>query len=79
MQFRFVRLDVDLYQPTLDSFEFLHPRMVPGGTVSCDDYAFTICPGTRRSFDEFISGRSEYSVVKIPTPPRPGIRREPIA
>lgn len=29
--FSFVHIDVDLYQPTLDSFAFFYPRLVTGG------------------------------------------------
>jgi len=49
-QYRFVHVDVDLYQPTLDSFEYFWPRLVPGAVVVCDDYNW---PGGRRAVEEF--------------------------
>ncbi|HKY90705.1 MAG TPA: TylF/MycF/NovP-related O-methyltransferase [Nevskiaceae bacterium] len=48
--FRFVHVDVDLYEPTLASFEFFYPRLVPGGIIATDDYNW---PGGRRAVDEF--------------------------
>jgi hypothetical protein len=49
-RYRFVHVDVDLYQPTKDSFEYFWPRLVPGGVVVCDDYNW---PGARRAVEEF--------------------------
>jgi len=49
-RYRFVHVDVDLYQPTLDSFEYFWPRLVPGAVVVCDDYNW---PGGRRAVEEF--------------------------
>jgi O-methyltransferase len=37
-QYRFVHVDVDLYQPTKASLEFFWPRLVSGGIMVCDDY-----------------------------------------
>jgi len=41
----FVHLDVDLYQPTLDSLAYFYPRMVTGGIIINDDYSNTLFPG----------------------------------
>jgi len=49
-RYRFVHVDVDLYEPTRASFEYFWPRMVPGGVVVCDDYNW---PGARRAVVEF--------------------------
>jgi len=64
--FCFVHIDVDLYQPTLDSLRFFFPRMAPGGVVVLDDYGFTTCPGAHRAVREFMAGRPEH-VVHLPT------------
>ncbi len=66
LQFGFVHIDVDLYQPTLDSLEFFYPRAVPGAIILMDDYGFRSCPGARQAADEFFSSRPE-SIVKLPT------------
>jgi hypothetical protein len=49
-RYRFVHVDVDLYQPTRDSFEYFWPRLVPGGIIVCDDYNW---PGAKRAVEEF--------------------------
>jgi O-methyltransferase len=49
-KYRFVHVDVDLYQPTRDSFEYFWPRLVPGAVMVCDDYNWT---GARRAVEEF--------------------------
>jgi len=51
-RYRFVHVDVDLFQPTMDSFEYFWPRLVPGGIVVCDDYKW---PGAKRAVEVFCS------------------------
>lgn len=57
--FRFVHVDVDLYEPTRESLEFFYPRVVDGGVILFDDYGFDSCPGARRAIDEFFESRSD--------------------
>ena len=61
-QFCFVHIDVDLYEPTLESLRFFYPRMPDGGIILCDDYGFTTCPGATRALDEFFSDKREKIV-----------------
>jgi len=65
-QFCFVHIDVDLYQPTLDSLSFFYARMNPRGIMLFDDYGFRSCPGARRAIDEFLENKPE-NVVLVPT------------
>lgn len=65
-QFAFVHVDVDLYQPTLDSAAFFYPRLQPGGVMVCDDYGSAYCPGAKRAFDEFFADKPER-VIALPT------------
>jgi O-methyltransferase len=60
--FCFVHIDVDLYQPTLDSIEFFYPRMNKGGLILCDDYGFTTCPGAKKAINEFLQDKKEKMV-----------------
>lgn len=55
-QFSFVHVDVDLYQPTLDSLKFFYPRLMPGGIIVVDDYGYSVFPGAKRAVDEFVQG-----------------------
>ena len=38
LRFAFVYLDVDVYQPTVDSLAWLWPRLAPGGLLMLDDF-----------------------------------------
>jgi len=60
--FCFVHIDVDLYQPTLDSLAFFYPRINAGGIILCDDYGFSTCPGARKAMDAFFSDKKERIV-----------------
>jgi hypothetical protein len=64
--FCFVHIDVDLFQPTLDSIAFFYPRMVPGGVILCDDYGFSSCPGARQALDDYMATRPE-AIIHVPT------------
>lgn len=54
--FAFVHIDVDLYQPTLDSLKFFFSRLQPGGTIVVDDYGYSVFPGAKKAVDEFRQG-----------------------
>ena len=61
-RFAFVHIDVDLYQPTLDSVGFFYPRVNAGGVILCDDYGFTSCPGATQAIDEYLADKSEKMI-----------------
>jgi len=44
-RFKYVSLDVDIFEATSKSFEFLWKRMVPGGILIIDDYNWPRTPG----------------------------------
>ncbi|HEV3410008.1 MAG TPA: TylF/MycF/NovP-related O-methyltransferase [Chthoniobacterales bacterium] len=54
-RYKFVHIDVDLYEPTLGAVAYFYPRLVPGGLIICDDYGSLQFPGARRAFDEYCS------------------------
>jgi len=60
--FSFVHIDVDLMQPTADSFSFFYERMSGGGVIVCDDYGFTTCPGATDAIDRFLADRDERMI-----------------
>ena len=49
--FSFVHIDVDLYQPIYDSFQFFYSRMVKGGIMVFDDYGYIQFPGAKKAVD----------------------------
>ena len=65
-KFSFVHIDVDLYQPTLDSLSFFYERLLPGGLLLMDDYGFNTCPGAKLAADEFFASRPEQ-IIMLPT------------
>jgi hypothetical protein len=50
-QYRFVHVDVDLYDPTLDALRYFYPRLSAEGAIVSDDYLW---PGARTAIEEFV-------------------------
>ena len=65
-RFAFLHVDVDLYQPTLDSLQFFYPRLVENGLIVCDDYGFSSCPGAYRAMNDY-AAEVGSEVVHLPT------------
>lgn len=58
--FAFVYLDLDIYPSTRDALAFFYERLVPGGIIVGDDYAFSNYRlAARAAFDEFFATRPE--------------------
>lgn len=55
----FAFLDSDLYQPILDSWEKVYPRLSPGGIVLLDDYEMLRTPGVKLACDAFLVDKPE--------------------
>ena len=65
-QFSFVHIDVDLYEPTLDSLEFFWPRLVDGGFIVVDDYGSSQFPGATKATNEFLDKVNPSFFYKVP-------------
>ena len=55
-KYRFVHVDVDIYEPTLASFRYFYPRLSVGGVILCDDFGpwtDSNWPGCIRAVNEF--------------------------
>jgi len=65
--FSFVHIDVDLYKPILDSFNFFWPKMTKGGIILFDDYGSMSFPGAKLAVDEFLKNinKNEYLFVPL--------------
>jgi O-methyltransferase len=61
-----VHIDVDLYQPTLDSLEFFWPRLADGGFVVVDDYGSSQFPGATTATNEFLDKNKPSFFYKVP-------------
>lgn len=64
-RFALVHIDVDLYQPSLDSLAFFYERTSPFGMIVCDDYGSGFYPGARQAMDEFFADKPE-GIVELP-------------
>jgi O-methyltransferase len=51
-RFRLCHCDVDVYRSAKDVFDWVWPRLEPGGMVVFDDYGFPACPGVTKFVDE---------------------------
>ena len=65
--FSFVHIDVDLYQPTLDSFTFFYPRLVAGGIMVFDDYGCIQFPGAKKAIDECVAMLDHPFFIPLPS------------
>lgn len=66
LKFRLLHIDVDLFQPTLDSLEFFYARLNSGGVIVMDDYGLATCPGAHKAAEEFMRDKPEY-ILHLPT------------
>lgn len=69
--FRYVHVDVDLYQPTLETLSFFWPRLSAKGVMLLDDNGTLFYPGARTAIEEFFAKRSD--VVRFETPSGAGL------
>ena len=72
-RFRLCHCDVDVYRSAKDVFDWVWPRLAPGGVVVFDDYGFPACPGVTKFVDEqrLLGDRTRH-----PQPQRPWHRRQ---
>lgn len=67
LQFAFVHLDADLYDPIQKGLEFFYPRMTPNGIILVHDYNAWL--GARKAVDDFFYNSN---VLPIPMPDKSG-------
>ncbi|HEY1687085.1 MAG TPA: TylF/MycF/NovP-related O-methyltransferase [Tepidisphaeraceae bacterium] len=51
----FAHVDVDIYDSIKACCEFLYPRLVVGGIMVFDDYAWSTCAGARKAVDDYFA------------------------
>jgi O-methyltransferase len=64
VQFKLAHIDVDLYLSTKAAIEWVWPRMVHGGLVVDDDYAYKSCMGAKLAIDEFAK-RGDIELIAV--------------
>ena len=63
-----VVVDCDLYQSYLDTFEFVWPRLEPGGFIHLDEYFSLKFPGGKLATDEFFKGKKVDIKMSVQKP-----------
>jgi hypothetical protein len=71
VRIRLLHLDVDLYEPTLVALQHLCDKVVKGGIVILDEYAFREFPGEPKAVEEFFGDRQPV-IRKFPFYSNPG-------
>lgn len=64
--YRFVHVDLDLYEPTRASIEYFYPRLVNGGLIVCDDYGSLLWSGARQAVDAYCT-ESGVPFIRVST------------
>ncbi len=57
LKIKLLNIDCDLYKPTLIGLKCLYDKIVKGGIILLDEYAFKEFPGESAAVDEFFSGQ----------------------
>jgi O-methyltransferase len=65
-RYAFVHVDVDIYQSNLDCCEYFYQRIVPGGVMLFDEYAFAAARGEKDAVDQFFADKPEAPMT-LPT------------
>lgn len=71
LRIRLLNLDCDMYEPTLAGLRAFYDRLVPGGIVLLDEFAFEAFPGESRAVEEFFGGQMP-AIRKFPMHSNPG-------
>lgn len=64
LEYCYVNIDVDLYEPTKNSIEYFWPKIVPGGVLICDDYGSYKTIGARKAMNDFFG---QENLLELPT------------
>jgi len=71
LRIRLLHLDCDLYEPTLTGLKYLYDKVVKGGIVILDEYAFKEFPGESKAVEDFF-GKDMPLIKKFPYYSNPG-------
>ncbi len=51
--YKFVHIDLDLYEPIYHSLNYFYPQVVSGGCLVVDDYGFSTWPGAKLATEQW--------------------------
>lgn len=64
LEYSYVHIDVDLYEPTKRSIEYFWPKLIKGGVLICDDYGHDKTIGAKKAMDDFFG---KIKILELPT------------
>lgn len=64
LEYSYVHIDVDLYEPTKNCIEYFWPKLVSGGVLICDDYGSYKTIGARKAMNDFFG---QKNLLELPT------------
>ena len=65
-EYKFVHIDVDLYEPVHHSVSYFYPRLVNGGMIVIDDYGSLYWPGAKKAVDEYCT-KNNIDLLRLST------------
>lgn len=71
LSIRLLNLDADMYDPTMTGLKHLYHRVVTGGVILLDEYAFNEFPGETAAVRDFFEGKVPR-IRKFPFTSNPG-------
>lgn len=54
-KYKFVNIDLDLYQPIKDSLEYFYPKLLDNAYIVIDDYGVKKWAGVEKAVEEFVA------------------------
>lgn len=64
-KFRLCHIDVDIYQSAKETFQWVWPRLVPGGVVIFDDYGGLLTDGVTQMVNEVASAEDRVFIHNL--------------
>ena len=61
-KYKFVHIDVDLYQPTFDTLNYIYDKVVKGGIIITDDYRSPSFPGNQKAWEKYFNSKNILSL-----------------
>ena len=66
-KYKFVHIDVDLYQPTFDTLGYIYDKVVKGGIIITDDYRSSLFPGNQKAWEKYFNSINIHSWLSLPS------------
>ena len=65
--YKYVHIDVDLYEPTISTLNYIFDKVVKGGVIITDDFDSNAFPGNRKAWQEFFIEKNILTSISLPS------------